>query len=201
VLCRGIAHIVNERKRGKDFWESEERDKRRRDTMTPNHPKYQTNHQVLLTYLFLFLACVAWPADSADGQEITRHNQVYLLPPPTGDALTLVPDNMPDINCSILEWNEDSPKPTLAMLCPPQDTFAPVHLFLKLSWLKSEDVPSFVRNITAPAKTAIKVRTTKSAAWAWLGVKEKPDVAPHRMWVAFTAVADIALLTLPVKQG
>jgi hypothetical protein len=86
------------------------------------------------------------------------------------------------------------------VLCPPQDTFAPVYLFLKLSWLKSEDVPSSVQSITAQAKTVTKIRTTRSAAWVWLGVKEKPNVAPHETWVAFTAVADIALLTLPTKR-
>jgi hypothetical protein len=160
----------------------------------------QTNRQSFLGYLFLLLACLAWPADSVDGQEITRRDRVHLLPPPTGEALTLVPDNIPDINCSILEWKDDSPKPTLAVLCPPQDTFAPVYLFLKLSWLKSEDVPSSVQSITAQAKTVTKIRTTRSAAWVWLGVKEKPNVAPHETWVAFTAVADIALLTLPTKR-
>jgi hypothetical protein len=160
----------------------------------------QTNRQAFLGYLFLLLVCLAWPADSVDGQEISRRDRVHLLPPPTGEALTLVPDNMPDINCSILDWKDDSPKPTLAVLCPPQDTFAPVYLFLKLSWLKSEDVPSTVRNITAAAKTVIKIRTTKSAAWVWLGVKEKADASPRRTWVAFNAVADIALLTLTSKQ-
>jgi hypothetical protein len=156
--------------------------------------------QALLGYLFLLLAYLAWPADNVNGQEITRHDQVQLLPPSTGEALTLAPNNMPDINCSILEWKDDSPKPTLSVLCPPQDTFAPVYLFLKLSWLKPEDVPSSARSITAAAKMVTKIRTTKSAAWVWLGVKEKVDAASHGTWVAFNAVADIALLTLPSKQ-
>lgn len=154
----------------------------------------------VLGHLFLWFAALAWPGMSGYGQEITRHNQVYLLPPPTGEALTLAPNDMPDLNCSILEWNEDSPKPSLAVLCPPQDTFAPVYLYLKLSWLKPEDVPSSVRSITAQAKTLTKVRTTKAAAWVWLGIKEKGNVSPRQTWMAFNAVADIALLTLSSKQ-
>jgi hypothetical protein len=160
----------------------------------------QTSCQALLSYILLLLAGLAWPGSNAYGQETTRGNQVYLLPPSTGEALTLAPKDLPDIRCSILDWKDDPPKPTLAILCPPPDTFAPVYLYLKLSWLKNEDVPSTARNITAPAKTVIKIRTTKSAAWVWLGVKEKPGASPRQTWVAFNALADIALLTLPSKE-
>jgi hypothetical protein len=155
---------------------------------------------MLLTAFALISGALANSSSGNGGQEITRRNQVYLLPPSTGEALTLVPKDMPDINCSILDWKDDPPKPALAVLCPPQDTFAPVYLYLKLSWLKSEDVPSSVRSITAPAKTVIKIRTSKSVAWVWLGVKEKSDAPPRWTWVAFNALADIALLTLPSKQ-
>lgn len=160
----------------------------------------QVKLRAFLGHLVLWLAASAWSGINVGGQEITRRDQIQLLPPFTGEALTLAPDNLPDINCSILDWKGDLPKPTLAVLCPPQDTFAPVYLYLKLSWLKSEDVSSSVRGITAPVKTVVKMRTTKSAAWVWLGVKEKVDASPRRTWVAFNAVADIALLTLPAKR-
>ena len=107
---------------------------------------------------------------------------------------------MPDVSCSIVEWKDDTSKPTLAVVCPPQDTFAPLHVYLKLSWLKSEDVPLFARSITVPPKMIVKIRTTGSTAWVWLAVKEKPSAAARRTWVGFNAVVDIALLTLPTKR-
>jgi hypothetical protein len=107
---------------------------------------------------------------------------------------------MPDVNCSIVEWKGDNSKPTLAVVCPPQDTFAPLHLYLKLSWLKPEDVPQDVRSITVPAKTIVKMRTTGSTAWVWLAVKEKPSAAARRTWMGFNAVVDIALLTFSPKR-
>ena len=162
--------------------------------------KRQVKLRGVLGHLFLWFATSAWPGMRVYGQEITRRDQVQFLPPSIGEALTLAPKDMPDINCSILDWKDDSPKPTLAVLCPPQDTFAPVYLYLKLSWLKSEDVPLLVRSITAPVKTVIKIRTSKATAWVWLSVKEKVDVAPRRTWVPFNAVADVALLTLSSKQ-
>lgn len=155
--------------------------------------------QAFLGHLLL-LASLVWSGISIDGQEVTRRNQVHLLPAPTGDALTLTPTDMPDVSCSIVEWKDDQPKPTLAVVCPPQETFAPLHVYLKLSWLKAEDVPLCVRRISAPAKKLIKIRTDRSTAWVWLGVREKPDAAPRQTWVGFNAVADVALLTLPAKR-
>ena len=156
--------------------------------------------RAFLGHLLLLLASLVWSGISIDGQEATRRNQVHLLPAPTGDALTLTPTDMPDVSCSIVEWKDDQPKPTLAVVCPPQETFAPLHVYLKLSWLKPEDVPLCVRRISAPAKTLIKIRTDRSTAWVWLAVREKPDAAPRQTWVGFNAVVDLALLTLTAKR-
>ena len=156
--------------------------------------------QGFLGHPLLLLASLVWSGLSIDGQEETRRNQVHLLPAPTGDALTLTPTDMPDVSCSIVEWKDDQPKPTLAVVCPPQETFAPLHVYLKLSWLKAEDVPLCVRKISAPAKTLIKIRTDRSTAWVWLGVREKPDAAPRQTWIGFNAVVDLALLTLTAKR-
>ena len=103
-----------------------------------------------------------------------------------------------------LSSNRKSPgdpvTPTLAVICPPQNVFAPLHVHLKLSWLKPEDVPLSARGIGAPEKTLIKIRTNKSIAWVWLEVRERQGAIPHRTWVAFNGVVDIALLTLSSKR-
>jgi hypothetical protein len=159
-----------------------------------------TKLQTFLGRLLLTLTFLAWWGMSAEAQEIPRRDEVHPLPQPIGEALTLTPTDMPDVSCSVVEWKDDTPKPTLAVVCPPQDTFAPLHFYLKLSWLKSEDVPSSVRSITVPVKTTVKIRTTGPTAWVWLAVKEKQSAAVHRRWVGFNAVVDIALLTLPTKR-
>ena len=142
-----------------------------------------TKLQTFLGRLLLLLTHIVWWGMSVDAQEIPRRDDVHLLPAPTGEAFTLTPTDMPDVNCSIVEWKGDTSKPTLAVVCPHQDTFAPLHLYLKLSWLKSEDVPLDVRSITVPAKTIVKTRVTGSTAWVWLAVKEKPSAAARRTWV------------------
>ena len=147
----------------------------------------------------LFLACIAWWSISLYGQD-TADGEANLLPPPRGEALTLTPTDMPDVSCSVVQWKGDPVTPTLAVICPPQNVFAPLHVYLKLSWLKPEDVPLSARGIAAPEKTLIKIRTNKSIAWVWLEVRERQGTIPHSTWVAFNGVVDIALLTLSSKR-
>ena len=68
------------------------------------------------------------------------------------------------------------------------------------AWLKPEDVPLSARGIIAPQQTLIKIRTNKSTAWVWLEVRERQGATPHRTWVAFNGVVDMALLTLSSKR-
>lgn len=147
----------------------------------------------------LLLACIAWWSISLCGQD-AAYGESNLLPPPRGDALTLTPTDMPDVSCSVVRWKDDPANPTLAVICPPPSVFAPLHVYLKLSWLKPEDVPLSAHGIAAPARTLIKIRTKKSIAWVWVGVRDRQGHIPHSEWVAFDGVVDMALLTLSPKR-
>jgi hypothetical protein len=146
--------------------------------------------------LVLLAAILAYLPVSIGGQEIERPGESGLLPRTTGEPLTVVPTDMPDVVCSVADW-KTVPEPALTVLCPPEDTFAPLHVFLKLSWLKPQDVPASVRGIIAAPKTPTKLRANKTAIWVWLGVQESSGGAPRTTWVAFNGVVDMALLTLP----
>ena len=160
----------------------------------------RTKPQALVGCLILLLTILAWLPICVGGQQIASSSDVSLLPPTTGEALTVAANDMPDISCSVVEWKVGVPTPTLTVLCPPEDVFAPLHVYLKLSWLKPEDIPASARNVMAAAKTTTRLRTNKSATWVWLEVREKERDAPRRMWLAFNGVADMALLTLPRKR-
>lgn len=142
----------------------------------------------------LFLALLVWSGACAYGQDMA-HGQVN-LPPPTGDALTLTPVDQPDLSCSVVQWKNDPSRPTLAVICPPQAVFAPVHVYLKLSWLKPEDVPSSARGITASEKSVVQLRSNQSMAWVRVGVRERQGGASHITWVPFNGLVDMALVTL-----
>jgi len=150
-------------------------------------------------YLVALASFLAWPLLCVPHQGIATTGQGDFLPATTGEPLTVAPSDRPDLNCSVVEWNAETPKPTLTVLCPPEEILAPLHVYLKVSWLKPEDVPAYAQRIQAPPKAPTKLRTNRTAVWLWLGVQQKQDGPWRRKWVAFTGVVDVALLSLPGK--
>jgi hypothetical protein len=156
--------------------------------------------KALAGYLVLLTVPLCWAPVCTPQQEIAGGSKGDFLPPTTGEPLTVAPSDKPDVNCSVVDWIGAPAKPTLTVLCPPKEVFAPLHVFLKVSWLKVEDVPAYTRAIRAPAGTPTKLRTNKTAVWIWLGVQEKQDAPPCKKWVPFSGVVDVALLSLSVKH-
>ena len=109
-------------------------------------------------------------------------------------------DNHSDVSCSVIDWSAKASKPALTVLCPPEEVFAPVHVYLKVSWLNENEVPAYARTIHVQARALTKLRTDKSALRVWLGVREKQDTAVRGKWVAFTGVVDLALLSLSSER-
>jgi hypothetical protein len=163
-------------------------------------PKKTTNALCLEGCLAILTACLCWAPVCTPKQEIAEASKGDFLPATTGEALTVTPSDKPDVSCSVVEWSAEPAKPTLTVLCPPEEVFAPLHIYLKVSWLKADDVPAYARMIRAPARTPTKLRTNKTAVWMWLGVQEKQDAPPRKKWVAFSGVVDVALLSLPAKH-
>jgi len=156
--------------------------------------------KALTSYLVLLTACLCWTPVCTPKQEIAGGSRGDFLPPTAGEPLTVTPSGTPDVNCSVVEWNAALAKPTLSVLCPPEEVFAPLHVYLKVSWLEAKDVPTYSRTIRALARTPTKLRTNKTAVWIWLAVQEKQNAAPRYKWVAFSGVVDVALLNLPAKR-
>jgi len=156
--------------------------------------------KMLWRYLVVLASLMAWQPVCDPQQEIARNHKGDLLPATTGEPLTVAPTDRPDLGCSVVEWTVQPVKPTLTVLCPPEQVLAPLHVYLKVSWLKPEDVPAYARTIQAPSKTPTKLRTDRTAVWILLEVQEKQDAPLRRKWVAFTGVVDVALLSLPGKR-
>lgn len=116
------------------------------------------------------------------------------LPATTGDPLTIAPIDLPDIDCAIHEWNPSSPKPVLTLLCPPRPVFAPLRVYLKLSWMKPEDVPVDVGKIIARPRELTRIRTNKSAVMVRLAVAGERGQLAQAKWVSFNGVVDVALI-------
>ena len=116
------------------------------------------------------------------------------LPKPTGAPLTIVPVDREEIECSIHEWNPNPPQPFLKLLCPPQSEFAPLRVYLKLSWLSSNDVPAELRQVRVTPHELTKIRTDGSSVLVRLMVWSDAGRTKRERWVGFNGVVDLALI-------
>lgn len=136
-----------------------------------------------------FLGAMPPPQKTAEPRE-----QASALPATTGEPLTVKPVDRPDLACTIMEWDTSAAVPALKLLCPPDEVFAPLRVYLKLSWQRESELPPEHRHIVARAGTRTLLRTGKDAAMVRLEVVSE-NGAPKRQWISFTGVVDVALIT------
>jgi hypothetical protein len=140
----------------------------------------------------LIVFCLVQPRFGLSQSDRKPPMEANLLPPTTGEPLTIKPLNMQDIDCIVAEWRSTAARPVLTLICPPDSVFSPLRVLIKLSWMKPEDLPVSPEHVLAPAGTPTKIRTNKTAAQILLPVHENGK--PRDTWIGFTAVVDVALL-------
>jgi hypothetical protein len=147
---------------------------------------------LLFAGVSLVVICLGNSRPASSQSDHKPQIEASLLPPTTGEPLTIKPLDMQDIDCMVAEWRSTASRPVLTLICPPNSVFSPLRVLIKLSWMKPEDFPVSPEHILAPPGTPTKIRTNQTAAQIWLQVNEKGK--PRDTWIGFTAVVDVALL-------
>src|ERR1700676_1603203 len=143
---------------------------------------------LLLAGVSLVVICVGDPRFALSQSDEKPQIEASLLPPRTGEPLTIKPLNMQDIDCIVAEWRYTAARPVLTLICPPNSVFSPFVGVFKLLWITPEDLPLNPKHMPPPPGTPTKIRTNKTAAQIWAQVNEKGR--PRDTWIGFTAVVD-----------
>ncbi len=101
-------------------------------------------------------------------------------------------DRTADLKCAVVEWNGNPPRPSLVVVCPPEEVFAPLRLYLKLSWKRDEDVPRDFQSFIAQANTQTKVNWTPRGDYrVLLKTEHKNGRSGQPAWVDFNDLAGL----------
>ncbi len=163
--------------------------------MSPD-PRNRARNRLLPLVGVLFLCCSALAQ-----QEPPSEKTAQFLPPGIGEPFTIVPTDLPDVDCAVLQWNEhSSDAPILTLLCPPSQIFAPLRVLVKLTWRDEEQAPVDSEKLLIAPGEKTRLRTRKDRALIQLTVLDNKG-RPRKTWVSFTGVADVALLPkLPKRR-
>lgn len=132
-------------------------------------------------------------------QSLGSQEKHSFLPSTTGDPLTVKPIDLPDVNCTVVTFDKTVPEPVLTLLCPPQSIFAPIRVYLKMSWKDSGNVPDVYQDVAVQNNTSTKLRTSKASALVWLKTKKSNEDFQYE-WVPFNGVVDFALIVDPQNR-
>ena len=103
-------------------------------------------------------------------------------------------DPTSDMKCSIVQWTVEPPRPALVLVCPPEEVFAPLRVYFKLSWKRDEDLPRNLQALLAQSKAQTKMHWNSQGDYhVLLQAENKNGHASRPEWVHFTDLAAIYL--------
>jgi hypothetical protein len=109
-----------------------------------------------------------------------------------GPDARAVAERTPDLKCAVVEWNDGPAKPSLVVVCPPEEVFAPLRLYLKLSWKHDEDVPRDFQAFIAQPNTQTKINWTQQGGYrVLLKTERKNGRRGGPEWVNFNDLAGV----------
>jgi hypothetical protein len=97
-----------------------------------------------------------------------------------------------DMKCAVVEWNAAPPKPSLILVCPPDEVFAPLRVYFKLCWKRTEDIPDDFQHLIVPPKSLAKFYWTSAYQYrVQLKTERKKGGSPRTEWVNFTDLSAV----------
>ncbi len=115
----------------------------------------------------------------------------------TGSGLTQSAPRGVDLDCSVVNWNTSNDKPILTLACPAQKRPTPFRVYIRLSWLGSNDRPNNYRKILAPPKTAAKFHSDARGAYVWLRLLDPCRGRTRENWIKFSELVCLEMVREP----
>src|SRR5689334_4054735 len=100
------------------------------------------------------------------------------------------------VSCGVVKYEIADSKPTLHLLCPAAEIYAPLRVHLALSWADIKDVPEALKGMLVDTASAVKFKSTPGDARAELALHRSQESLLHREWIHFTKV-NVALVLPP----
>ena len=92
------------------------------------------------------------------------------------------------VSCAVVKYDSTDRRPTLHLLCPGPDIFAPLRVHLALTWKHVSDIPSIMKNMLVVMSKSVKFKSKPGKSRAELTLRNPQDSHSTTEWITFTDV-------------
>ena len=94
------------------------------------------------------------------------------------------------VSCAAVSYDPGAARPTVHLLCPEPDIFAPLRVHLALTWKSVNQIPSVMKNMMVDLSRSVKFKSKPGDSKAKLTLYS-PQQASRSVteWVKFTDVS------------
>jgi hypothetical protein len=100
------------------------------------------------------------------------------------------------IYCAVMKYDSTVSRPTLHLLCPGPDVFAPLRVHLALTWRNGNEIPLVMRSMQVERSSSVRFKSKPGASRAELTLQDPLAARSTKQWITFTEV-NVGLV--PVK--
>ena len=94
------------------------------------------------------------------------------------------------LSCSVVKLDKDNNMPVLHLICPARQIFAPLRVYMQLSWNELKEMPQQFDD--GPLPQIVKLRSNHSEVDVQMNVDE--NGTRRQRWVAFTNLVGLGLV-------
>lgn len=92
------------------------------------------------------------------------------------------------VSCAVVKYDSTVTRPTLHLLCPGPDIFAPLRVHLSLTWKHVSEIPSIMKSMLVDVSRSVKFKSKPGKSKAELTLHDPQDAHSTREWITFTDV-------------
>jgi hypothetical protein len=92
------------------------------------------------------------------------------------------------VSCAVVKYDSTVTRPTLHLLCPGPNIFAPLRVHLALTWKDVSEVPIVMKNMLVDMSRSVRFKSKPGNSKAELTLRNPQDTHSTKEWVTFTDV-------------
>jgi len=92
------------------------------------------------------------------------------------------------VSCAVVKYDSTLALPTLHLLCPGPEIFAPLRVHLALTWKNVSEIPLVMKSMLVDMSRSVKFKSKPGDSRAELTLQNSQRTQSMKQWISFSDV-------------